>query len=64
MDDDGALPAPVDLADVLAPSHAARPPPDRRGPPHLSSDGAEVLLMEPSATVDTPSDLTAQRRVV
>lgn len=30
------------------------------------SDGAEVLLLEPGATVntgDTPSDLTAERRV-
>lgn len=40
-----------------------------RGVPHqpLSVDGAEVLLIEPSATVntgDTPSELTAQRRVV
>ena len=32
----------------------------------LSSDGAEVLLIEPSDTVntgDTPSDLTAERRL-
>lgn len=40
-----------------------------RGVPHqpYSPDGAEVLLVEPSTTVntgDTPSDLTAQRRVV
>lgn len=40
-----------------------------RGVPHqpVSVDGAEVLLIEPSATVntgDTPSDLTAERRVV
>lgn len=39
-----------------------------RGTPHqpFSADGAEVLLLEPSATVntgDTPSDLTAPRRV-
>ena len=40
-----------------------------KGTPHqpFSPDGAEVLLIEPSATVntgDTPSDLTAERRVV
>ena len=40
-----------------------------RGTPHqpFSADGAEVLLVEPSATVntgDTPSDLTAQRRMI
>ena len=40
-----------------------------RGLPHqpVSSDGAQVLLIEPSDTVntgDTPSHLTAQRRVV
>lgn len=40
-----------------------------KGTPHqpFSADGAEVLLLEPSATVntgDTPSDLTAVRRVV
>jgi mannose-6-phosphate isomerase-like protein (cupin superfamily) len=38
-----------------------------RGVPHqpVSADGADVLLVEPSATVntgDTPSDLTAPRR--
>jgi mannose-6-phosphate isomerase-like protein (cupin superfamily) len=38
-----------------------------RGTPHqpFSADGAEVLLVEPSATVntgDTPSNLTAERR--
>ncbi|SDX88476.1 Mannose-6-phosphate isomerase, cupin superfamily [Modestobacter sp. DSM 44400] len=40
-----------------------------KGTPHqpYSPDGAEVLLIEPSATVntgDTPSELTAERRVV
>ncbi len=40
-----------------------------RGTPHqpYSPDGAQVLLVEPSTTVntgDTPSDLTAERRVV
>jgi mannose-6-phosphate isomerase-like protein (cupin superfamily) len=40
-----------------------------KGTPHqpYSPDGAEVLLVEPSATVntgDTPSELTAERRVV
>ena len=40
-----------------------------KGTPHqpFSPDGAEVLLVEPSATVntgDTPGELTAQRRVV
>ena len=40
-----------------------------KGTPHQpwSPDGAEVLLVEPSATVntgDTPSELTAERRVV
>ena len=40
-----------------------------KGTPHqpYSPDGAEVLLVEPSATVntgDTPSGLTAERRVV
>ena len=40
-----------------------------KGTPHqpCSPDGADVLLIEPSATVntgDTPSELTAQRRVV
>jgi mannose-6-phosphate isomerase-like protein (cupin superfamily) len=40
-----------------------------KGTPHqpFSEDGAEVLLVEPSATVntgDTPSELTAERRVV
>ena len=39
-----------------------------KGTPHqpYSADGAEVLLMEPSATVntgDTPSELTAERRL-
>ena len=34
---------------------------------YWSADGAEVLLIEPSSTVntgDTPSELTAERRVV
>ena len=40
-----------------------------RGVPHqpLSTDGADVVLIEPSETVntgDTPSHLTAKRRVV
>jgi mannose-6-phosphate isomerase-like protein (cupin superfamily) len=40
-----------------------------KGTPHqpFSADGAEVLLVEPTATVntgDTPSELTAERRVV
>jgi mannose-6-phosphate isomerase-like protein (cupin superfamily) len=40
-----------------------------QGVPHqpTSRDGAEVLLIEPSATVntgDTPSELTAERRVL
>ena len=40
-----------------------------KGTPHqpYSPDGAQVLLVEPSATVntgDTPSELTAERRVV
>ena len=40
-----------------------------RGTPHqpYSAEGAEVLLVEPSATVntgDSPSELTAERRVV
>ncbi|MCZ2810363.1 cupin domain-containing protein [Modestobacter sp. VKM Ac-2979] len=40
-----------------------------KGTPHqpYSPDGAQVLLIEPSATVntgDTPSELTAERRVV
>jgi mannose-6-phosphate isomerase-like protein (cupin superfamily) len=40
-----------------------------RGTPHqpVSPEGAEVLLLEPSVTVntgDTPSELTAERRVV
>ena len=40
-----------------------------KGTPHqpYSAEGAEVLLVEPSATVntgDSPSDLTAERRVV
>ena len=40
-----------------------------KGTPHqpFSPDGAEVLLVEPSATVntgDTPSELTAERRLV
>lgn len=39
-----------------------------RGIPHrpFSVEGADVVLIEPSATVntgDSPSDLTAQRRV-
>jgi mannose-6-phosphate isomerase-like protein (cupin superfamily) len=40
-----------------------------KGTPHqpFSADGAEVLLVEPSTTVntgDTPSQLTAERRLV
>jgi mannose-6-phosphate isomerase-like protein (cupin superfamily) len=42
---------------------------DRRGTAHqpVSDDGADVLLVEPSATVntgDSPGELTAERRVV
>jgi len=51
---------------VLGPGQAYVVP---RGTPHqpVSAEGAEVLLLEPSATVntgDTPSELTAPRRVV
>jgi mannose-6-phosphate isomerase-like protein (cupin superfamily) len=40
-----------------------------RGTPHqpVSTDGAEILLLEPSATVntgDSPGELTAERRVL
>jgi mannose-6-phosphate isomerase-like protein (cupin superfamily) len=40
-----------------------------RGTPHqpVSAEGAQILLFEPSSTVntgDTPSELTAERRVV
>jgi mannose-6-phosphate isomerase-like protein (cupin superfamily) len=40
-----------------------------RGTPHqpVSTEGADVLLIEPSTTVntgDTPSELTAERRTV
>lgn len=63
----GSLTIRLDDGDVeLGPGQAYVVP---RGVPHqpVSPDGAEVLLIEPSATVntgDTPSGLTAERRVV
>jgi mannose-6-phosphate isomerase-like protein (cupin superfamily) len=63
----GSLTIRMDDGDVeLGPGQAYVVP---RGTPHqpVSADGAEVLLLEPSATVntgDTPSELTAERRVV
>jgi mannose-6-phosphate isomerase-like protein (cupin superfamily) len=62
----GRLTIRTDDGDVeLGPGQAYVVP---RGTPHqpVSSEGAEVLLLEPSATVntgDTPSELTAERRV-
>lgn len=62
----GKLTIRMDTGDVeLGPGQVYVVP---RGVPHqpFSADGAEVVLIEPSATVntgDTPSDLTAQRRV-
>jgi len=63
----GALTIRTDDGDVeLGPGQAYVVP---RGTPHqpVSADGAEVLLIEPSATVNTgdnPGGLTARRRVV
>lgn len=63
----GALTVRLDSGDVqLGPGQVLVVP---RGVPHqpVSVDGAEVVLVEPSATVntgDTPSPLTAERRVV
>jgi mannose-6-phosphate isomerase-like protein (cupin superfamily) len=63
----GRLTIRMDDGDVeLGPGQAFVVP---RGVPHqpVSVDGAEVLLLEPSSTVntgDTPSELTAERRVV
>jgi mannose-6-phosphate isomerase-like protein (cupin superfamily) len=63
----GSLTIRLDDGDIeLGPGQAYVVP---RGTAHqpVSVDGAEVLLFEPSATVntgDTPSELTAQRRVV
>ena len=51
---------------VLGPGQLHVVPRGVRHQPH-SADGAEVLLVEPSATVntgDSPSELTAERRVV
>ena len=63
----GRLTIRLDAGDVeLGPGQVYVVP---RGTPHqpYSADGAEILLFEPSATVntgDTPSELTAPRRVV
>jgi mannose-6-phosphate isomerase-like protein (cupin superfamily) len=63
----GALTIRMDDGDVeLGPGQLYVVP---RGVPHqpVSVDGAEMLLIEPSTTVntgDTPSELTAERRVV
>ena len=63
----GALTIRLDAGDVeLGPGQVYVVP---RGVPHqpLSVGGAEVVLIEPSATVNTgdaPSELTAPRRVV
>lgn len=63
----GSLTIRLDAGDVtLGPGQLYVVP---RGMPHqpFSADGAEVLLIEPSATVntgDTPSELTAARRTV
>ncbi|MDQ1687436.1 MAG: hypothetical protein QOK42_411 [Frankiaceae bacterium] len=62
----GSLTIRLDDSDVvLAPGQLFVVP---RGTPHqpVSAEGAEVLLVEPSTTVntgDTPSALTAERRV-
>src|SRR5215212_2763904 len=62
----GSLTIRMDAGDVtLGPGQLYVVP---KGTPHqpFSADGAEVLLVEPSATVntgDTPSDLTAERRL-
>jgi mannose-6-phosphate isomerase-like protein (cupin superfamily) len=63
----GSLTIRLDAGDVaLGPGQLFVVP---KGTPHqpYSAEGAEVLLVEPSATVntgDTPSALTAERRVV
>ena len=63
----GSLTIKMDAGDVeLGPGQMYVVP---RGVPHqpVSPEGAEVVLIEPSATVntgDTPSDLTAERRVM
>lgn len=63
----GRLTIRMDAGDVtLGPNQLYVVP---RGVPHqpVSADGATLLLFEPSATVntgDTPSHLTAERRVV
>lgn len=63
----GSLTIKMDDSDVkLGPGQMYVVP---RGVHHqpVSVDGAEVVLIEPSATVntgDTPSELTAQRRVI
>jgi mannose-6-phosphate isomerase-like protein (cupin superfamily) len=63
----GSLIIRMDAGDVdLGPGQMCVVP---RGVAHqpVSVDGAEVVLIEPSATVntgDTPSDLTAERRVL
>ncbi len=63
----GSLTVRMDAGDVaIGPGQLYVVP---RGVPHqpVSAEGAEVLLIEPSSTVntgDTPSELTADRRVV
>ncbi|HEX5595266.1 MAG TPA: cupin domain-containing protein [Micromonosporaceae bacterium] len=63
----GSLTIRMDAGDVtLGPGQLYVVP---RGVPHqpVSSEGAEVVLIEPSATVntgDTPSELTAERRLI
>jgi mannose-6-phosphate isomerase-like protein (cupin superfamily) len=63
----GSLTIRMDAGDVhLGPGQLYVVP---KGTPHqpYSEDGAEIVLVEPSATVntgDTPSDLTAERRLV
>jgi mannose-6-phosphate isomerase-like protein (cupin superfamily) len=63
----GSMTIRLDDGDVrLGPGHVYVVP---RGTPHqpVSADGAEVVLVEPSATVNTgdnPGELTAERRVV
>lgn len=63
----GSLTIRLDVGDVvLGPGQSYLVPRGRAHQPS-SVDGAEVLLIEPSTTVntgDTPSDLTAPRRVV
>ena len=63
----GSLTIRMDAGDIeLGPGQLYVVP---RGVPHqpVSAKGAEVMLREPSSTVntgDTPSDLTAKRQVV